>query len=631
MRFNFEVAITGSLTTNNLNTFADKMLSSDELLFPIRYDEYVLNNQSYKDNSKLLTDFKKLLKLDKKYIASGIADSEVILKNIIDSNISSVIEINSSEVFLNTSRMSIDSNDFIDVILNEDADGYLYYDITNFSNPYLIIFTLQTTFELGTTVKKYYNFVPFKDSLKNTFRQETTEFQYTIHDNKVYLNTDKKYLTYSRELTEKTFTNTYFLPEFPVIDDESFLISGMVNGTTKSIYTIGNGLFGGQVTISAPQPYDLALSGTIAPIISIKKVTSREGSFIGPLDVRYNKCNFENGTISLIPKFGSRNIPASLTIQTNKNPKEMVSNDVAKIWVNLTDNLGLPIPSTDIDLEIIEGSASFIKNGTKVETLTTSSSGRVDTIIKNTLTARSVSLSERSVYQSKTRFTINEPINFRKNPDGSIKTDSIFTYFILSGDDLLPDGRKVAYVRLSMGDSNKAVSKFVKPATVTVIGNTTTITYSYEIPSDAMIVGYWILWEEDILVRATTKDLEPVEIVFNTRYIKSEDPIMLSDTKVDVPTSFDDYSYLTITEYIKNPFGLCGFSYLCIFSNCIDQKCNNPNISIRENFIFDKTISGCQHTPENEKNKLLKLSKCPGLEAQLINPFTLPLKQYIGT
>ena len=643
MRYSLELAALPSLTQTGLDSLSDKLFSQYNTITPMSFDKTILNGLTFTDNSKLLRGFKRLRTLNKDYIASGKSNTPVTINSFIESASSVVSVLDANELFINDSKISISDTDFLDTISIEE-NGYLVYDLTNFKDSFVYVFTLASDYLNGSRVKKQWNFVAWKDSPlgttspKATFRQETTPYQYTIKNNKLYLNTKVKDLTYKDEsisIADVAAKKVYYLSEFPV-KASGFRVDGLDSGVTKSTTSVSDNLLGGYFylnTEQSPMTQNLIYSGIVSPIILVKRNIGRTNKYIGNLDLNYSSSGFLNGLIVLNNRFAAPKIPRTLTINSTKSSDKgvsLVSNDIAKIKVSLLDAINTPVKNKSVTISITQGSATFISNGQTSITLSTSNIGSAETLIKNTVTSRYVQLTE--IDTTKKILTIPSRLKI-------LSPSEVYLYFVLNDDPLLYSasdtsiGRKIAYIDFS-NENGLTVSRFVKPVSVVNSDGNTVITYSSALLSDSKIKSCWLLWNEEIKVSASYSDnlvsLSSNEISFLTKYMKSEDAFMISDTKIqEAATSFNDYSYLTTSEYFKNPFSLFSYSYLCTNSDCINRKCISPINSYRENFIWDSSISGCQHTPNNEANVKLNIPKCPGLQAQFLNPFIMPLKQII--
>lgn len=174
--------------------------------------------------------------------------------------------------------------------------------------------------------------------------------------------------------------------------------------------------------------------------------------------------------------------------------------------------------------------------------------------------------------------------------------------------------------------------------------NCTVIKFAEALPLNDSVAGVWLITGSGGYLRATAyfsdeangihlECKEPVNIpVLN--FIKSEYEFILSDVALSGQnTAFGAFSYFTVSEHLKNPFGLNACSYACIFSDAIGKRCTNKKIPGQKYYLTDGQGISCIHTPDydatlQEWNSSLAPEptpayKCPGLEARFVNPFIL--------
>lgn len=238
------------------------------------------------------------------------------------------------------------------------------------------------------------------------------------------------------------------------------------------------------------------------------------------------------------------------------------------------------------------------------------------------------------------------------------------------------NGRKIAFVSLEQSeDLGTVTSKFIKPLSVTAGPNLTnqrinfknmaynsdgagsnqlisdilpssayaSSTWSYipeyiteltypKMPSSDNIASFWLITDSLIEIEASYEDAEtsitsePLLLTFQN--IKSENSFTLNKYSSAGPDSrYGSFGYYTMTEYLKNPYGLNAFSYYCMHSDCVYKKCIHPDLSNHKYFLLDSGRVGCSRNKdfEDENNGVGtdNIGRCPGMDANLINPFTM--------
>jgi hypothetical protein len=155
----------------------------------------------------------------------------------------------------------------------------------------------------------------------------------------------------------------------------------------------------------------------------------------------------------------------------------------------------------------------------------------------------------------------------------------------------------------------------------------TQIEFSKPIPMPSNVAGLWMITDASVKIQASYADslitLESDVVSVELQNIKSENSFILNKYNTSLGASqLGVFGYLTVSEYLKNPYGLNSFSMYCIHSDCIYKKCMHQDKNIQKNFILDDGKIGCIHNHEWD----LENSICPAQNAYLINPFIMHLE-----
>lgn len=155
----------------------------------------------------------------------------------------------------------------------------------------------------------------------------------------------------------------------------------------------------------------------------------------------------------------------------------------------------------------------------------------------------------------------------------------------------------------------------------------TDIVFEKSIPASSNIAGYWLITDSVINIKASFEDdnisLESNTTSVDLQNIKSETSFVLNRENTSLGASqLGVFGYLSISEYLKNQYGLNAFSLYCTHSDCIFKKCIHPDPSIRTNFVLDEGKVGCAHNKEWDDENWV----CPGQNAHLMNPFIMHLE-----
>lgn len=154
----------------------------------------------------------------------------------------------------------------------------------------------------------------------------------------------------------------------------------------------------------------------------------------------------------------------------------------------------------------------------------------------------------------------------------------------------------------------------------------TIITYSSPFPlSDPELSGFWLISDRNVEISSFYNDGD-IELQSNITNIKiksieAETPFLLSGYSLPgFDTKVSNTGYLTISDYIKNPFGIRSCSYYCIYSDAINKKCIHKDIKFRKFFQLDTEKIGCIHTPEYDIT-IPEEKRCLGVYARTVDPF----------
>lgn len=162
------------------------------------------------------------------------------------------------------------------------------------------------------------------------------------------------------------------------------------------------------------------------------------------------------------------------------------------------------------------------------------------------------------------------------------------------------------------------------------IPKATKITFTKTIPVADNIAGYLLIFNRDVKVQATYTDeystIKSEVVSIEIKNIKSESPFILSGINLeDKNTTLDDLGYYTVSDYIQNDYEIYPCTYGCIYSDAIDKTCLHNNEAYREFYKQDNNGVLCIHTPEYDETINIE-NRCPGLKAQMVNPFNLLAK-----
>jgi hypothetical protein len=160
-------------------------------------------------------------------------------------------------------------------------------------------------------------------------------------------------------------------------------------------------------------------------------------------------------------------------------------------------------------------------------------------------------------------------------------------------------------------------------------GDVTQIEFDKPIPMPSNVAGLWMITDASVKIQASYADslitLESDIISVELQNIKSENSFVLNKYNTSLGASqLGVFGYLTVSEYLKNPYGLNSFSMYCIHSDCIYKKCMHQDKNIQKNFILDDGKVGCIHNHEWDADP--DNSVCPAQNAYLVNPFIMHLE-----
>jgi hypothetical protein len=168
----------------------------------------------------------------------------------------------------------------------------------------------------------------------------------------------------------------------------------------------------------------------------------------------------------------------------------------------------------------------------------------------------------------------------------------------------------------------------------------TKLVFDNTIPKDSTIKGYWLITNGNIKIRATYQNdyisLTSETVTIPLSRVKTSNSIGDIHSNVGYTFELNKYNtssgasqlgafgYLTISEYLKNPYGLNAVSIYCTHSDCIYKRCSHPDPTIRKNFVLDTGRVGCAHNKiwDADPNNFV----CEAEDAHLVNPFIMHLE-----
>lgn len=163
----------------------------------------------------------------------------------------------------------------------------------------------------------------------------------------------------------------------------------------------------------------------------------------------------------------------------------------------------------------------------------------------------------------------------------------------------------------------------------------TEVVYPVDLPGifDDNVIGYFLRAVADNLITIITAEHsdEFLGITISTTSSditlsalqQSEDSFTLSTDINNINSYIGPYSYLTLSDYLNSAYGTNFATYVCKYSSrVIDQtsqnRCMHPDQSNAQFYFGDDGNLYCGHNPIYDSTAL---SPCPGLDAQLMNPF----------
>ena len=670
MRFDLELKVVSQLTENGLNNLSE-MLYGDSNITPMFWDENsAVDKTQLNTGSVNYSNFNGGKYIDDSYYSSGVdtnSDDLKFLNNIVYG--STVIPVfNSGKYTINRSEFLWSKNNIVKPFSFDEKSGRYSCVVDPTIDPNkLIVSTLSFNYPGYIKNKKSFISVPWnqnyfeqtnsiEQTLQYIFKNNTADYKYSLNKNTVYLSTNK--ISYTNEVigtVTDSINKIFVLPEFPVSNLS-------VSGCPASGYTLKSGIIIFNKTTNLTVGQNISVSYDVVPFISYidssRDATTDQVFF--NTNMHPKLVNYKNGTLCLSNSFGDIDIPVELTINTDQ--PSIFGSESCRVTARLNTIGKVASPGEAVSLSILTDNAVFVDNNSTTITKTTFADG---TVIADVIAA-----TDKIGFYIQKEWVTGNKINIPYILTGANPT-STYLHFMTSDDPILGskygggaelfvesytnntlesytmNGRKVAYVSLQ-DDNGILNSKFIKPTNISFsipgtiqipirhLGTSpasgsgiTVIEYANVIPSSSNIEGYWLVSDSSIDIQATFNSdnitLESPVASVALQNIKSENSFILNKYNTSLGASqLGVFGYLTISEYLKNPYGLNACSIYCSHSDCIFKKCIHPDQSIQKNFILDDGKVGCIHNKEWDADP--NNSVCPGQDANLVNPFIMHLE-----
>lgn len=689
MRFDLEFKLVSTITTQGLSKIAESLYGETPDILPMFWDENAaIESVAVNHGNISFSGYNQDRTIPESDISSGVninSDSFAYLGDI--QHRSAVTPVLAGGGYSSGKSKFLWSKNAITKPF--EWNGYFYtadvdttIDINN-----TIVFTIEFQQPGNTKNKKKFVFVPWDEAmyqnllednspqealsktLKFIFKASIADNKFTLFGNKAYLNSKKiEYKDRFIGTVGATDNTIMVLPECPAVD---VILKNGSNIIDESDYTISGCLvvFKNGIVSEGDNIY---ASYIVKPIISYmdKKRNEIDNSVYSNINLHPRMVNNKNGVLCLSPAFGNIDIPLKLTTKSDK--ESVYGAEPFRITSRLSGVSETPVVGKEVTLSILSANAIF--NETNTQTITKR------TISDGTISANIVSKFDRIGYFIQKEWVSNSTTITIPYTIPDVKTDDIFVYFVTADDPILGkispedgeeefvekyweqdlktytmNGRKIAYVSLQ-NQNGVLRSRFVKPSLITYpasgcastfrnlpvdstgqnysadppgVTNFTTdeatvITFDY-LPDDAQIIGYWLITNGVIRVKAEYTspeiNLYSDDVTVELKNVRTENAFTLNRYG-EAASQLGAFGYYTISEYLKNPYALNACSIYCVHSDCIQKKCIHPDVKIRNNFILDNGGVGCAHNKQYDQTH----TPCPGEDAHLVNPFIMHLE-----
>lgn len=637
MRFDLEFKVVDQLTQDGLDNLAEMLYGSSDII-PMFWDSSVLFNKAQMNLGAInYSNYAGKRRIDDSNFSSGVNTNSNDIKFV--NNItygSTVIPVfNSGSFTVNRSKYLWSKNNIVKPFTF--VDGRYVANIESGINPNdIIISTTSFVYPGYNKDKKAFVYTSWdavyfdngtitdpgpktiEQTLSYIFKRSTADYNFTVYNNKIYLSCDK--ITYQNQkigTIQDTPNKIFVIPEFPATNVS-------IQGHAASGYVLKSGLVIFKKTTSLTIGQDIIASWDVTPFVSYVD-TNRDSTndlVFFNTNMHPKLVNYKNGTLCLSNSFGDIDTPLQVGIESNKTG--VFGAEQFKVTAKLTGTGNIAIPNQKITLSITTDNAIFIENGTDTLERTTFADG--------TVTGEIVAKTDNVGFYAE-RSWVSGNVMTIPFEIGNTDPGVVYTYFVTLDDPIIGDisgynipNRKIAYVSLQ-DDNGTLVSKFIKPVSVVIDSGNTVITYEKNIPMPNNVSQFWLITDSTIKIKAIFSDgnidLESDTIGVGLQNIKSENSFVLNKYNTSLGASqLGVFGYLTISEYLKNQYGLNSFSLYCTHSDCIFKKCIHPDPSIQRNFILDSNRVGCIHNKEWDAEN----SVCPGQNAHLVNPFIMHLE-----
>lgn len=583
MRFDLEITKVSTCNFIDLKNISSILYNTtDETILPAIYDKKTSFIKSLSNkgtiNTKKFLNFKEI---PKNLFDSYIIDQELKIHSI--KNNKSFLypifyggQINFSNSDFVWSSLYIKSKCSYDNTLKRLSLTIKDKFITNS----ISVYTLSLQYPGLITKERTYSFTEYNTSLENTFLSSTEDYQFTIRNNKVILNTD--YIEIDNKIigVGNGATRMFPLPEFPCKEIE-------VYGYNSSEYEIVNGLLIFKTGSVPNLNEDISIRYTADPIVCYKKSTdTRDDIVFIKNTISPNNLGFSNGVICMYNSYQNQEQPSSIILESESIN---VDSNIYRLTAKVTNPIGMPLKNKNIRINILEDGALFSNNNSDTIVCKTSMTGEASTIVYG-------DFSKLGFYVQK-EWVSGNTITLPKDIDID-NLNNVFLYLVMNDDPILGKayayssdksieeyykkdditsyyvtGRKIAYLELINKDG-KLTQKYKKPNNIEKLTNQNILFRNLKIGSvntTSLIVGI--------------NSIKPTSLAYVTIPPSGMyKPNILPQNKLQIyQKTFPTVTKFTFDTNIPKTDAING--YLLIFNNTVDIKASytDDNVTITSN------------------------------------------------
>lgn len=469
MRFDIELDLVSNCTCQDLKYLSSLFYDNDDkTILPAIYDKKTLFNKSSLNRGNINTSkYLNFKEVPVSLFQSYIKDANINLYNILNNN-SILYPIFSGGEFYSANKKF----NFSSLYITEKIDFNYKYSKkinSNINTSTISIFTLGLSYPGIIDKVKEFEYVEYKDSIENTFKNTSKDLLYTIINNEVILNIEE--IKYTNLFIGKGdgSTRIFVLPEFAINTLE-------LNGYSSNDFKVTNGLIIFNSDKVPEKNEDIKISCTISPIITYKKMSNERDDIVSiSNNISPSSIGFQNGIVCLYNSYNNTDIPSTITLFAEAINK---LTNTYRIKARLLSSAGIPIKNKEITFNILDKGAKFVENNNSEFSSVTNMSGEVSAVLFENTANNGIYIQkewidgnviyipeELELEDTSTAFlyiiTADDPIlgkvkaySGEKFIEEYYKDSSINSYYV--------SGRKIAFIEL-LNKDGKLVQKYIKP------------------------------------------------------------------------------------------------------------------------------------------------------------------------